>query len=214
LTGDVFAEVEIGGLGVQSAVLIVSHPCTMRAGAALKPRLQAVAVQQDSRPIDFRAWTEGHFRVMPLPALDTSHPTRHFSATLSEIGLIESGDLSIENRTACLSETGIYLLQQRMVFCQTRTCIGLDRFGEASQHVLEEAELLEEWSEQLSGEASDGEPIHDDAAMTFDEFMRQPATAPLRSRLELTRERAGVRRTVRAEIKRRLEERSVQSNLS
>jgi hypothetical protein len=202
LPGDVFDGIEIGGLGMQDAIIIVSHPCTMRAGAKLKPHLQAARITRDSHSIDLEAWVDGHFRVMPLPSLRLNSDDHH-SAVLSEVGLVSSSALGLEKRTACLSELGIYLLQQRMVFCQTRARIGLDRFAEASQHVLEEAELLEEWSEALSPAETTNEESLLTTAIEFDEFLGQPPTASLRSKLELPRERPGVRRAIRAEIARR-----------
>lgn len=203
LQGDVFTEVEIGGLGVQDAIIIVSHPCTMRAGVALKPRLQAAKVRQDSQLVDLDEWPTGHFRSMLLPGLDPDSAD-HFSAALSEVGIVHSSDLRLDRRKACLSELGIYLLQQRMVFCQTRALIGLDTLAGASQHVLEEAELLEEWIEGLVSE--DGQGLTQaitSAAEEFDTFLSEPAAASLRSKLELSRECAGVRRAVRTEIDRR-----------
>ncbi len=91
-----------------------------------------------------------------------------------------------------------------MVFCQTRARIGLDTFNTASQHVLDEAELCEEWSETLvDEEESDLEDALKSAAADFDAFMGEPATASRRSRLELPHECPGVRREVRGEIDRR-----------
>ncbi len=196
LPGDVFSDVEIGGLGALDLVIVMSHPCTMRAGAKLKPRLQAAQVRRDNQAIDLDDWAEGHFRVMPLPELDSS--TAHCSAVLSEIGLVQSAELKLDQRKACMSESGIYLLQQRQVFCQTRARIGLDTLADASQHVLEEADLLEEWSEKLASDDS-GDALAV-AAEEFDLFLKEPTAASLRSKLELPHERPGVRRAVRAEI--------------
>jgi hypothetical protein len=196
LPGDVFSDVEIGGLGLQDLIIVMSHPCTMRAGARLKPRLQAAQIRRDQQAVALDEWAEGHFRIMPLPGLESD--ANHYSAVLSEIGLIQSPDLYLERRKACLSDLGIYLLQQRQIFCQTRAKVGLDTLADASQHVLEEADLLEEWSEALaSGESEDALIA---VAEEFDLFLKEPTAASLRSKLELPRERPGVRRTVRAEI--------------
>jgi hypothetical protein len=196
LPGDIFSHVEIGGLGPQDLVIVVSHPCTMRAGAKLKSRLQAARVRNDDQTVSLDDWKKGHFRVMPLPELIAD--LGHFSAVLEEIGIVQSDELKLDQRKACLSEPGIYLLQQRQIFCQSRARIGLDTLAGASQHVLEEADLLEEWSEKLAVDTSDDALVA--AAEEFDSFLGEPAAASLRSKLELPHERPGVRRAVRTEI--------------
>lgn len=203
LQGDVFADVEIGGLETKGTIIVVSHPCTMRTGATLKSRLQAARVRADGPPIRLEDWADGHFRAMPLPGLKGN--STNASAVLSEIGLVQASDLKLDHRIACLSEAGIYLLQQRLVFCLTRVRIGLDTLAEASRHVLDEVDLLEEWVErQVPDTAATGfSEALVKASEEFDVFLSEPAAAPLRSKLELPRECAGVRREVRAELDRR-----------
>ena len=74
MQGDVFAGITIPNAREHGAVLLVTHPCTMRGAAgALKPILQAApVVSYQDVPLD--GWRSGHFRVLPLPELRNDQP--------------------------------------------------------------------------------------------------------------------------------------------
>ena len=70
MTGDVFEGISIPGLPVESEGLgiVLTHPCSMRAdGVRLIPRLHVASVAT-SQQIPLRKWSDGHFKVMPLPS--------------------------------------------------------------------------------------------------------------------------------------------------
>ena len=87
-----------------------------------------------------------------------------------------------------------YLLQQRFIASLTRVVVPLDNLRQACEHVLEEADLLEEWVEELGTSDDSAE-----AVKAFTEFMddglRDDLTDPTR--------RSQVRKTVTREISER-----------
>jgi hypothetical protein len=208
LTGDVFRGVAIPGVPQHAFTIIVAHPCTMRgAGGQLKPRLAALPVDpHQAIPLD--EWVDKHYRVCPLPALVVNDPSKHYAARLDEPGTIDSAQLQLSERIACLDEHGILLLQQRFIANLARIKVNLTTLDEASRYVFEEVELLEEWHLELSKRRVDGHEALEQAIrveMTeFDQFLSLPAQEPLRRRLLEAPQRAAVRRAVRAEIERRL----------
>lgn len=174
MNGDVFHEVEIPGLPAAPFTMVVAHPCTMRTGARLKPRLRCCPVV-DHAEIPFARWAGGHFRVMPLPHLDGD---RHHVVRLDETGMVPIDALGLERRVACLETHGMLLLLQRMVFNDSRVAVPLARFHEQVAGVVQEAELLEEWNETLAaGRVEAGESLADALgaeAETFDALLARP----------------------------------------
>ncbi len=200
MQGDVFEGVAIPNAREHRAILLMTHPCTMRGAAGqLKPVLQAAPlVEYQAVPLD--QWATGHLRVFPLPDLDDGAPC---AALLEQVGLFRTEELDINRRIATLSEDGILLLQQRFVMCLTRARISLPRLDEASRHVLEEAELLEAWNETLAqprvNAGEDRDTVLNEEAEQFDAFLRT-GDPELRSGLKAAAGRAAVRRAVRQEI--------------
>ena len=129
--------------------------------------------------------------------------TNRMRGLLEQVGLIRTDDLDVNQRLACLSDDGILLLQQRFVFCLTRAKISLPTLDKASRHVLEEAELLEQWNDALAQQRVEGgealDTVLNDEAARFNDFLSQGDPA-LRTSLTSASGRAAVRRTVRQEI--------------
>lgn len=204
MTGDIFRGVQIPGLEEHPLAMVITHPCTMRGkGGALKDRLQAVpVVAHQNPPLD--GWPAGHFRVFPLPALEPGDTS--YAAKLDEIGVVDSTDLSLAQRTASLSERGVELLLQRFFNCFARVTVSIETISEALASPLEEAELLEEWNERLAEpRVNAGEDLAEVLASEAQEFdaLLSAATEsgePLRSGLTNPAEAVGVRRSVRVEI--------------
>jgi hypothetical protein len=187
MPGDVLAGV--GG----SHAMIVAHPCSMRgSGGRLRPRV-AVAPVSDYQRLPLSAWPSGHFNVFPLPEL-LPEPC---AAKLLELSSATREELEAAERVATLSDYGVYVFQQRFVFCLTRVVVGLDRLEEVSGHLLAEAELEEEWVDELTGGSDSTARSAQRAA--FQTFLN----GELRASLQQPLHRSEVRRTVRAEIARR-----------
>src|SRR5882757_5020194 len=81
LQGDVFDGVVLPGFGDDPRkVQIVAHPCAMRTGASLTPRI-TVAPVEPYQAVSGKAW-DSHPRVMPLAGLVSG---KHFAAKFVDI---------------------------------------------------------------------------------------------------------------------------------
>ena len=109
-----------------------------------------------------------------------------------------TADLTDGTRIACLSHPGINLLQQRLVYHQTRLAVPTQQFQSAFEHTYEEADLLEEWCFDLSGVE-----IH--AVAAFEVWIRSGGPT-WQSMLLTPEQRPPVRREMRKEIARRKSE--------
>lgn len=209
LQGDVFSGVAVPNVGVKHQhAMIIAHPCTMRQGPALKPRIKMIPVTRyDHVPLDR---CDRVVRFFPLP--DLLGDGADYAARFDEIGMVSNDELRVTRRVSTFTERGIVILQQRYVFSDTRAEIDLATLQTASAAVLAEAELLEEWNERL---ALRGDPQGDalierlDAeAHAFDEYLGGAGEDAV-TRRELLKDQArhaSVRRAVREEIARRSEE--------
>lgn len=202
--GDVFDGVSLPGFeqGDHSMVLLAQHPCSLRKGAALRPRVQAVPVRT-YRHVAPALWATGHLRVFPLPDLNGS---RHLAADLSEAGVVTSEQLEAAHRIFTLSQRGILLLQQRIVWTAAHTVIGLDVFEDYNAPALAEIELLEFWNEQLCDDRDAGRA--DVLVAIAEEFESYIRAEGLQGALTKPDRRADARRTIRMEAIRRAERRS------
>jgi hypothetical protein len=206
LTGDVFSGITIPGVLGHDLAMVISHPCNMRVGDRLRERIQMLPIV-GYQEVPLEDWTTGgHARVFSLP--ESQLLDGPCAARFDETGMIASVELTPERRRMCLSERGILLLLQRLVYSLCRADISGQLFDKAVGHVLAEAELLQEWNETLiparteSGEAL--VPALATEAAAFDEYMKTEASgATLRNQLRDPYQRAAVRRAVRAEIARR-----------
>ncbi len=202
--GDVFCGVEIPGVDGRSDAMVISHPCAMRNGPRLRPRITVVPVCE-YQSVPLADWGTGQYRVMPLPLLDP-HEERSRAAKLEEPATISSELLVLDSRIAMLSDQGIVLLQQRYIHNHSRAVIPLERLHEVSAAVLQELELQESWNLELVKPAVErGEDLAallEAEARAFDELMLSaPDGAPsLRDRLKNPAARASVRRTVNVSI--------------
>jgi hypothetical protein len=205
LTGDVFSEITIPGVGVPHELgMVISHPCNMRVGDRLRDNIQMLPiVEYQDVPLDH--WVTGsHARVFLLP--ESQLLERPCAARFDETGMVPSRELTPGRRRICLSERGILLLLQRLVFSLCRADIPIEQFERAIAHVLAEAELLEEWNERLvPAHGADVEAALAAEATAFDEFMRTvEGETELRTQLRESHRVPNVRRLVRQEIARRL----------
>lgn len=210
LQGDVFEGIVIPGVDDHSHLMISTHACTMRgARGRLKPKLKAIPVHRSTQVVRLEDWATRFFRVFPLPQLDEDEPGQFYAARLDEVGMVATDMLAFDRRVACLSEQGLWLFQQRLVVADTRTCLSLHTLEEAATEVLEEAELLERWNEQLAHRrVQSGETLHEALAAeteAFEDLLGPPRDNTIRARLHDAITRPSARRDVLAEIDRRCE---------
>lgn len=183
LQGDVFDDVVLPGFGDEpTKVQIVAHPCAMRRGATMTPRI-TVAPVEPYQLVTGNAW-QGHPRVMPLAKLveEESFATKFVDVTACPVEL-----LTRDRRIATLSHNGIYVLQQRLIKHYTRTEMPLELLRSESAPVLTEADLLWDWLERVLNDAEIGDDAALDAeAAVFEEWIRKGSPSPqMRLRTEI-----------------------------
>jgi hypothetical protein len=126
LQGDVFDGIVLPGFGDQPMkVQIINHPCAMRTGANLAPRITVAPVEPHPQVIGQRGW-DGNLRVMPLSELIEE---KHFAAKLVDVTAAPAELLTRARRIATLSHQGIYVLQQRLIKHYTRVEMPLSCSG-------------------------------------------------------------------------------------
>lgn len=199
-TGDVFAGLRLPGRtgSVKSrSVMVVQHPCSMRAdGVALSWQI-LVAEVSNRRLLSEPEW-QGNVNLMPLPELmpDQTSQARHQAADFDALYTV-SPDLLV-NRVACLSPFGVNLHLQRWVHYNSRVVVPTIDFQEQSSAFYEEADLIEEWCDSLSS----GDINAATAACV--EWLRQPLNGSTpQEQLKDPQARSTIRRAMREEIKRR-----------
>lgn len=163
MQGDVFDQVILPGLGDQpQAAQIVMHACNMRAGAKLRPRLTVVPVKRHGfTPADWRK----SVRIMPLPELN-GPDSDSYKADFLEFSSVASADLPLTSRVAALSNEGVLILQQRLVYTATRLLIQLEKFHEQMAPTFTELELQEDWVEEALDATGDLNAIESDQLAT------------------------------------------------
>jgi hypothetical protein len=200
-TGDVFAQVVTSEAAGASMAMIVGHPCSMRSGGRLSDRLLMATVREQPA-LPPSAWECGHYAKMPLP--DVVEAGRLHVAHLDDIGMLQTDRLRSARRIACLSEFGVNMLQQRVVWHLTRLEVQTFTFHEAFAHTQDEADLLEEWNDVVCTAG-----VREvDAIAAFEQFVRadRGAGKSLQDNLKDPQLRSAVRATCRAEARRVAEE--------
>jgi hypothetical protein len=185
LQGDVFDDVVLPGFGDEPMkVQIVAHPCAMRTGPSVTERI-TVAPVVGYRQVAGSGWN-GHLRVMPMAELAGD---KHFATKFVDVTAAPANLLTYERRIATLSNRGIFVLQQRLVKHYTRVEMELELFRRESAAILVEAELQQDWLEEVLTEAEqiDKAAIETETAV-FDDRLGQRSTADTPSLRELLRE--------------------------
>lgn len=169
LQGDVFDGVVLPGFGDQPMkVQIISHPCAMRAGANLTPRITVAPVKPYPAVIGQRGW-DGNLRVMPLPELIDG---KHFATKFVDVTAAPAELLTRPRRIATLSHQGIYVLQQRLVKHYTRVEMLLELLRREFAAVLAEAVMQWDWIEDVLTEAEQAnESAIEAEAKVFDTWL-------------------------------------------
>lgn len=193
-TGDVFEDVAVPGVQDTGRAIVLAHPCSMRGKDAKLADSILVGAVEDHEAVSAEKWEQGYLNRMPLPELDES-PTCFAVARLDRIGLAETPLIVATRRLACLSPVGVNMLQQRLVRHLTRVDIPTSKFWEAFDHTYEEADLLEEWTEELAGVVG-----REQAEADFEAWIRGENR---QRRLLDPQQRASVRSAMRTDLRNR-----------
>jgi hypothetical protein len=206
LQGDVFDGVVLPGFGDDPRkVQIVAHPCAMRTGASLTPRI-TVAPVDPYQTVSGKAW-DGHPRVMPLAELVSG---KHFAAKFVDITACPVELLTKARRIATLSNRGIFVLQQRLIKHYTRAEMELEVLRSQSAPVLTEAQLLWDWLETVLTDLEvNDDSVLDIEAEVFEEWMRSGSPSR-QERLIFETNHADVRRDAQRASAERARARQVQ----
>jgi hypothetical protein len=132
-TGDVYR------LGDGRMVMILQHPCALRAGVNLHPRLLVAPVSPNTLR---SSWAKAPFTKMPLPKLIEG---KDHSADFVALDIVDSATLVASERVAVLSQSGVNLLMQRWTHHSTRLTVPTYTYSEATMAPFDEADLIEEW---------------------------------------------------------------------
>lgn len=188
-TGDVY---DVG----EMRVIVLQHPCALRQGIKLVPRLLVAEVERHQE-LSRAQWTTGSFKVMPLPNLDTTGVA--YAAKFLKIAVMEADAFEGGMRVACLSPLGVNLLSQRWVNHNTRVVIPKSNYFEVMVGPFEEADIIEEWIE-VGQDRLDP----DSAQVEVDEWLGQAmsATRTRRDALEDAEMRPTIRRAAREQARR------------
>lgn len=197
IQGDVFSDVVLPGFGdAPHLVQIVAHPCAMRTGPTLTPRI-TVAPIKPHQTVTGSGWN-GNLRLMPLADLvdGQSFATRFVDVTAAPAEL-----LTRDRRIATLTDRGIFVLQQRLMKHYTRVELALDLLRAESAAVLAEAQMQWDWIEHaLSANELQLESAVEDEAQVFDSWLSQGTPsrrAKLRDEINFTAIRKAVHAAAR-----------------
>lgn len=200
LQGDVFRDVVVPGFDQdEGIVMITQHPCSMRAGASLRKRLTVAVVRRRNMPVTASQW-QGYGSAMLLPNL--LGDGADYEADFRDTGVVLSESLHRIRRLAALTNYGVSVLQQRLVFYLTRLTVDLPTLADAFEDIAAETELQWEWTEAaLSAAAKDADPevVLGEAEKLFAEYL--DANGKERRRLlKQSETRVDIRRQIRREI--------------
>lgn len=200
-TGDVFTGIQLPGRTGKvrkRSVMIVQHPCSMRADGVNLAWQVLVAEVSTRTPLDEAGW-QGNYALMPLPELipDSTTVSRHQVASFDNLYTVPPSVLT--NRIASLSPFGVNLVLQRWVHFSSRVVVPSDTFQKQSAPYYEEADLLEEWCESFEGVA-----VADSAKACMDWLREDLGNGATRQdMLKDAQSVSAVRRAMRTELKNR-----------
>lgn len=196
-TGDIFFDVAVEGEEQTRKVIVLQHPCVIRRGIELTPKLlvaevASVAVLPPSQ------WVERFNRQLPLAVLVAGDKPKHFAAFFDRHHLIKRKDLELDHRVATMSQRGVNLLMQRWVHHNSRMIVPTQEYQKVTSAQYDEADIIEEW---CIDREEDGASL-DDATVEIDTWLTGDgsASAP-RTRLDDQQQRSAVRREVRAYLR-------------
>lgn len=185
-TGDVLGNVSIPGVQDTGRAIVVAHPCSMRGRNAQLLEAVLVAAVEPSDPVPSTKWQNGFYDRMPLPQL--TGPDGQFNAAhIEQIGRARTDQLATSPRLACLTPFAVNLLQQRMIWNLTRFAVPTSTLWQAFGHTYEEADLLEDWLEDVEPSERAGQTA------AFEQWIRESPPDNRQARLRDPQQRAAVR---------------------
>lgn len=190
MTGDLFTGVAAAGEESPIDVMVAGHPCTIRRGVELKPRVPCIRVVEHEW-VPYRAWPRHSHACFPISEAVGIGQGR--CGALDDWVTVGAAELARERRRLTLQDRGILVFQQRLIHSLSRFVTPIDALDEASRHVLAEAELEYDWVFDLDGRA----PL-DALIADFAGFMEAD-----QRRAALRTDERRVRAEVRAELRRR-----------
>lgn len=202
MQGDVFENIIVPGMRSKPRkVQVTMHPCSMRQGPTLRERVTIVPLKSSYPTIDSTVW-RNHSKIMPLPHL-LGEESGYWASDLCEPASLPSIELLLSKRVAALSDDGVLLLQQRLVFFQTRYLPDLEVLYEAAAPNFEERTLEEEWVSAALRDQK--EPDSEEISKSVQAFhvwldATEGAELSRRDRLKDRRDRASIRRELLREV--------------
>ncbi len=191
-TGDVFFGVPVIGEDESKDIIVLQHPCVIRKGLSLMPKLLVAEVRPAPlcRPSHWARLP----RQMPLAELFVGGSVAHYAGFFVDHQLVASAALDVSLRVAAMSQRGVNLLMQRWVHHNSRVIVPTQDYQEVTSPQYEEADVVEEWCIDREG---DGISLNDAAAevdlwLTGDKSASSP-----RARLKDPQQRSAVRREAR-----------------
>lgn len=185
-TGDIYR------LAAQRLVMVLQHPCALRRGVDLHPKLLVASVAPDNLR---SKWFNAPFSTMPLPKLIDG---KDYSANFVDLEVIASRDLPVHPRIAVLSQLGVNLLMQRWVHHSTRLVVPTHHYSDTTVGPFDEADLTEEWIEDRVDDGADPVEAERECASWLDVTTNN---RPRRALLADPQHASSVRREARAHRK-------------
>lgn len=186
-TGDVLQ------LDGKNTVALLQHPCSLRRGPVLVPRLLVA----NAGP-----WTNGvpsdwskHIRRMFLPAFNGSED---WVIEFDEFDLLNASDAESAKRIAIMSQRGVNLLLQRYIHHMSRVIVPTMRINEMITGQFDEADLVGDAVDTLVATGMDVTVAADRVDTWLSE--KQQGTSR-RDLLYDPQERAGVRQALRTQVR-------------
>jgi hypothetical protein len=138
-----------------------------------------------------------HFKVMPIGAIGE---IEHAAVRLDKMTLVAGEQLDIDARVFCASRPGVNLLRQRLVHHLTRVVVPTFDFDAEAAGAHEEADLLEEWTD----EAVLGGGTVETACADFHEWITAADGERIRQQALLDPQAVpGIRKAMRSEMQER-----------
>jgi hypothetical protein len=166
----VFKDIVLPGFGNEPhLVRVVAHPCSIREGTDLRPRI-TVAPVEEHRQVKGNGWN-GNLRIMPLAELVDG---KHYAAKFVDVTAAPAELLQLDARIASLSDRGIYILQQRIIKHYTRFDVDIASLAKESAPVLWEMHQQRDWVETVLDYENDWttENLNTEEA-AFDAWLRE-----------------------------------------
>lgn len=201
--GDVLRDVELPGGQVLGLAMIVAHPCSMRKGLQLRPRL--VVAEVEPSPVHLSKWPKGHFDFFPLPELEASG--KPVAVHFQHLHTVETQQLETRERVAVLSDYGQLVFQQRWIYHIARVVADRQELTELIAPIQNELSMQMDWVDAGLAVGAPGDRTGQlgQLAKDFQDFLDEPSDPDcLRARLKQGEsDRIFARKAVRAEIKKR-----------